>query len=161
MKQTIIILGAGSFGKVVADVAKQLGYEPIFLDDKSPLAIGPISDYIKFDSPMFPAIGNNELRLEFCQMLKQSNKNLVSLIHPTAYISPTAKLGNGVIVMPKAIINTNCIIRNGVIVNCGAIIDYDTVVEDGCHIGLGAVINGHNYIAKYSKVETGIIVERG
>lgn len=67
----LIILGAGGYGKTVADIARQSGkYEQIyFLDDgqeTSDLILGTCLEYMKFadgNTEMYPAFGNNEMRL--------------------------------------------------------------------------------------------------
>lgn len=44
----LLIIGAGGHGKVVAEVAKDIGYEEIaFLDDSSSVAIGRAADIEK------------------------------------------------------------------------------------------------------------------
>lgn len=73
----LIILGAGGYGKTVADIARQSGkYEQIyFLDDgqeKSDLILGTCAEFLKFadgNTEMYPAFGNNEMRLDWMEKL--------------------------------------------------------------------------------------------
>lgn len=64
----LLIIGAGGHGKVVAEVAEDVGYEQIaFLDDHAPEAIGKVSELEIFKeqySNAFVGIGNNKLRGE-------------------------------------------------------------------------------------------------
>ena len=115
----LIILGAGGYGKTVADIARQSGkYEQIyFLDDgqqTSDLILGTCSEYMKFadgNTEMYPAFGNNEMRLDWMKKLSDAQIVLPRLIHATAYVSPTAEVGVGTVVLPLAIINTDCRIQ--------------------------------------------------
>lgn len=164
----LLILGAGGYGRTVADVAAQFGiYEKIrFLDDQSTSAdvLGPCGDYQNYiheSVALYPAFGNNEGRLRWIETLRAAGANIPTLVHPTAYVSPTATLGVGCTVLPHAIVNTNVTVGDGCIVNCGAMIDHGCVIEPGCHICLGAIVKGENKIASCTKVEAGEVIERG
>lgn len=160
MSKRLIILGAGGYGRTVADVAVQLGYEVQFLDDSiidHPL--NSFNEHIAPDTVFIPAFGNNEFRLHWLSALDAAGANLVSLIHPTAYVSPTASIALGTVVLPHSIINTDVLIHRGCIVNLNAIIDHGCIIEDGCHICLGAIVKGENRIPKLTKIEAGEVIE--
>lgn len=161
----LIILGAGGHGRVVADLATQIGkYNKIsFLDDNSidEQVIGKCEDFKKFkssDIEMYPAFGNNRVRIEWEVRIESYGIKLAKIIHPLAYISPTAKISDGCIIMPYSIINTNVEIKKACIINIGAIIDHDCVLEEGCHIAPGAIVKGENYLPKETKVDSGEII---
>lgn len=162
----LLILGAGGFGKVIADLAQQSGlYQEIaFLDDGSQAdsVWGKCSEYAAFadeNTAFYPAFGNNTLRLKWIQQLQTERLAVASLVHRTAYVSPMAKLGEGTMVLPGAIVNTNTVVGMGGIINCNAVVDHDCVLEDGVHICLNAVIKAENRIAQCSKIEAGVVVE--
>ncbi len=157
----LVILGAGGYGRTVADVARQLGYEVIFLDDSSELAAGKCADfaqYIKEGTLFYPAFGNNEGRLNWLNRLKEQGCAIPTLIHPTAYVSPTAKILPGTVVLPHAVVNTDTVVESGCVINCGAIVDHGCVIEEGCHICLGAIVKGENRIPRCTKIEAGKVV---
>lgn len=162
----LIIIGAGGYGRTVADIARQSGRytEVCFLDDNSTdeLVIGKCSDYINHiapDTELYPAFGNNEGRLQWIERLETTGANIPTLIHHTTYVSPEATVGVGTVVLPKAIINTGTVINSGCIINSGAIIDHGCVIEDGVHICLGAIVKAENRIPKCMKVEAGVVIE--
>lgn len=156
----LIILGSGGYGKTVADVAEQLGYTPIFLDDSIPGAsLNSFASYIHNTSSFIPAFGNNAFRLKWINKLHDNGAKLATLIHPSAYVSPTASIYEGCVVLPKAVINTDAIIKNGCIINLGAIIDHGCIIEEGCHICLGAIVKGDNHIKSLTKIEAGEVIE--
>ncbi len=160
----LIILGAGGYGRTVADVASQIGrYSEIyFLDDNNPEAIGKCADYEKYidsDTEIYPAFGKNEGRLAWIERLEKAGANIPVIIHESAYISPTVTLGKGTVVLPRAVINTNTKIEKGCIINCGAIIDHDCVIENGCHICLGAIVKAENRIPRCMKLEAATVIE--
>ena len=157
----LVILGAGGYGRTVADVAHQLGYSTIVLDDASP--VHPLSSfqaYINSSTSFIPAFGNNSFRLEWINRIEESGGQLATLIHPTAYVSPTATISPGTVVLPHAVVNTDVVVRKGCILNLGAIVDHGCILEEGVHIAPGAIVKGENRIEKCSKIETGEVVER-
>lgn len=158
----LVILGSGGYGHTVADVAHQLGYTTIVLDDANPAhPLSTFSSYISDDTEFIPAFGNNAFRLEWINRIEESGGQLATLIHPTAYVSPTATIFPGTVILPHAIINTDVVVGKGCIINLGAIVDHGCILEEGVHICLGAIVKGENQIQKCSKIEAGEVVERG
>ena len=162
MKRSLLIIGAGGHGKVVAEVARDCGYEEIaFLDDNSDEAIGKISEMHKFTSlykEAFVAIGNNKVRGEILTQLKTAGYEIPVLIHPSAYISRTAKIQRGTVVEPKAIVNTHADVSEGCIISVGAIVDHDTKLEECVHVNAGAIVKAGATIEAYVKLEAGEVV---
>lgn len=161
MKQ-LVILGSGGYGHTVADVAEQLGYNILFLDDSLPgHELSSFSSYIDDQTEFIPAFGNNAFRLCWCERITQAGGQLATLIHPTAYVSPKATINPGTVILPHAIVNTDVVIDRGCIINLGAIVDHGCILEEGVHVCLGTIVKGENRIEKCSKIEAGEVVERG
>lgn len=161
----LIILGAGGHGKVVADLARQTGqYEKIFfLDDNSQDAevLGKCSQYLEFqsaDTEMYPAFGNNTVRIQWENKLLEAGIRLAKIIHPLAYVSPLAEVASGCVVMPYAVVNTGTKIRKACIINIGAMVDHDCILEEGCHLAPGAIVKGENHLSEGTKIDSGKVV---
>lgn len=160
----LIILGAGGYGRTIADIAAQMGYDVAFLDDDSRAddVLGKCEDFARFmdeNAFFYPAFGRNEMRLSWLYRLIAAGCPIPTLIHPTAYVSPTAKVEPGAVILPHAIVNANCEVKAGCIVNCGAIVDYGCVLEEGVHVCLGAIVKAENRIPRRMKVEAGEVVQ--
>ena len=162
----LVILGAGGYGRTVADVTAQSGqFEPIiFLDDNSAAAdvVGKCADYLNYlnaDTVFYPAFGNNKVRMDWLCRLEASGCALLTLVHATAYVSPTATIGQGTIVLPHAVVNTGVKIGKGCLINCGAIVDHGCVIEDGVHLCLGSIVKAENQVAALQKIEAGEVIE--
>jgi len=163
----LIILGSGGYGRVVADVAAQTGkYQEIaFLDDNSTAAdvLGTCASFLEHknqDTEFYPAFGNNELRLKWLDKLVENRCRVATIIHPTAYVSPVATIGEGTVVLPRACVNTASEVKRGCIINMGAMVDHNCVIGEGCHICLGAVVKANNNLPACTKIEAGEVVER-
>lgn len=161
----LIILGAGGHGKVVADIAKQTGkYKEIFfLDDNSQEAevLGMCFQYLEFqsaDTEMYPAFGNNTVRIQWENKLLEAGISLAKIIHPLAYVSPLAEVAPGCVIMPYAVVNTGTKIKKACIINIGAMVDHDCILEEGCHLAPGAIVKGENHLPKGMKVDSGEVV---
>ena len=162
----LLILGAGGFAHTVADIARQSGrYDKIgFLDDhaQGSYILGNCNEFRMFAGDhveMIPAFGNNETRLFWINQLEEAGIPVPSLVHGTAYVSPTVKLQPGTVVLPKAIVNTDCRIGKGCLVNCGAILDHGSILEEGAHLCLGAIVKAENRIPRCTKIEAGQVIE--
>ena len=126
---SLVILGAGGYGKSVDDVAHQLGYCTIVLDDANPVhPLSTFSSYINENTSFIPAFGNNAFQMEWINRIEESGGELVTLIHPTACDSPTATINPGTVILHNDIINL------------GTIVDHGCILEEGVHICIGAIV---------------------
>ncbi len=166
----LIILGAGAFGKTVRDIAEQSGkYDTIaFLDDDckddSAEVLGKLSDfknYIDDNTEFLVAIGDNELRYSTIEAISKNEGKVGRLVHSSAYVSPTATVGIGTIILPNASVGTDVVISYGCIINMGAVIDHKVILGVGVHVAPGAIIKGENVIDAFTKVESGEVIQRG
>ena len=158
----LLVLGAGGHGRVVAEVAEACGYEVSFLDDQpSEGVIGTLSDINdvkeRFDE-FFVGIGNNSKRKSLQEELEQKGLQIATLVHPTAYVSPTATINTGTIIEPKAIVNTNSVISKGCIISVGAIVDHDAVIGEYAHINAGVICKSGAKVNPYAKHDAGEVV---
>lgn len=158
----LLILGAGTHGRVVQETAESTGaYEQTdFLDDRAPDAIGKLADYEHFRGTYghaIAALGKNDLRSEWLSKLEQAGYSLATLIHPTAYVSPSASLEAGVVVLPLAAIHTRAIIQKGAIIGIGSLVDHDATVCEYSHINTGAIVTAGCTVKSLTKLEAGAV----
>jgi sugar O-acyltransferase (sialic acid O-acetyltransferase NeuD family) len=65
-----------------------------------------------------------------------------TLVHRVAWVSPSAALGEGAVVLAGAVVNAGAAIGRHVIVNTRAVIEHDVRIGDFAHVAPGAVIGG-------------------
>lgn len=165
MNNNLLILGAGGYGHVVREIAEDSGiFDKIdFLDDSSPLAIGKIGDAEKFLKG-YPnavvALGNAELRLGYIEKLRAAGFQIPAIISPKAYVSKSAKIGNGTIVEPFSAVNANSEVGIGVLLRCGSVIDHNAKVGDFCYIDCGVVVKANNSVGFKIKIAANSVVEK-
>lgn len=183
----LFILGAGGHAKVVLATALEAGWEVLALLDDNPTKWGERLLGIPILGPLraieeekeawgIIAIGDNHRRRTLAQELK--GIRWATLVHPTAYVHPSAHLGEGTVVFAGAVIQPAASLGNHVIVNTGAIVEHDVLVEDfahlapgvrlaggvqvgeGCLVGVGTVAIPGVKIGKWSIVGAGSVVTR-
>lgn len=173
--KTLIIIGAGGHGRVVADCAELTNqYQKIvFLDDSYPEKlknlhwdiIGPAASFKQYSlkygvvsTDFIVALGSNKLRAQILSTLSAEKLNIASIIHPSAIISSNAIIKEGVVVCANAVINIGTIVNSGSIINTASTIDHDCDIGECVHISPGANIAGSVVIKQYSWVGIGASV---
>ena len=140
----LLIIGAGGHGQVLAEVAMACGYDRVdFLDDRNPCAVGTTdrAEVLagRYDG-VIVSIGNNDLRRAFIQRLQAVHAPIATLVHPRAFVAPSASLGEGSVVLPGAVVNTHARVGKGCILSIGALVDHDARIDDFSHINAGAIV---------------------
>jgi len=153
---SIFIYGASGHGIVVADIALACGYDDItFIDDgNNP---HPSFNDIQNDKhiPIALGIGDNKVRSKLFYKIKESGFTVMTLIHPSTILSPTAKIGEGTVVMPNVVINAKASVGNGVILNTGCIIEHECRIEDFVHISPNAALAGNVQVDELTHIGLG------
>lgn len=165
MRKNLLILGAGQYGQVVRETAEAMGcFTKIdFLDDNWPAALGKLAEYRCFNqdySCAFVAMGNPGLRMQWLDRLEQAGYELPVLIHPKAYVSPSATLRKGTIVEPIAVVNTDAVVEKGGLLCAGCVVNHNAHVMPICQIDCNAVVASNAIVPEGTKVLSGTVYER-
>ena len=153
--KTLIIIGAGGHGKVVADCARVTKqFDKIrFLDGKYPELlyvanwdiVGHQDDFANFDDEdtwYFVAIGSNEIRHNWQKKLLNNGHKIATLVHPNACVAEDVIIGQGTLILAGCVINILTEIGAGCIVNTGATVDHDCSIGEFSHIAPGVSLAG-------------------
>ena len=175
MIKKLAIVGASGHGKVVADIAEQLGFTVSFYDDAYPNKThiehwpikGTCADLTALNNStttpskdVVVAIGNNDIRQQKIKLLQQNGFNLATLTHPTAVISQYSKIAPGTVIFAGAIINAFANIGVGCIINTAAVIEHDCSIGDFSHICPNVVLAGGVSVGTKSWVGIGSQVKQ-
>ena len=128
MTKKLAIIGGSGHGKIVADIAEQLGFTVNFYDDAYPSKthiehwpiLGTCADLIalnnvKLNKNVVVAIGNNDIRQQKIKLLQKNGFSLTTLIHPTAIVSQYATIAQGTVVFASAVINAFAKVKAGLV----------------------------------------------
>ncbi|UYF99265.1 MULTISPECIES: acetyltransferase [unclassified Halomonas] len=166
----LAVLGASGHGKVVAETASLCGWQHIlFFDDAWPSlqsnglwpVIGDTRALLEqlhdFDG-VIVGIGNNHVRLKKTRDLKALDAPLITLVHPSAYVSSTVALGAGSVIFAGAVIQIDSRVGEACVVNTRASIDHDCLLHDGSHVCPGASLAGAVTVGEASWIGIGASV---
>ena len=84
-----------------------------------------------------------------------------SPVSPLAYVSPSAKVDGGSIIMHHALVNAGAEIGFGCIVNSKALLEHGARIAEFCHVATGAIINGDAAVGEGCFVGSGAVVAQG
>ena len=180
----LIIIGGNVRGQLAAvlEVSKSLGTFNVigFIDKEVSSDIeyhGEIIPYLgsseNLESINFPdcyfhiAVGDNFARSLIMKRLINLNKNLATLVHPTAYISPRCKIGEGVFVGGGTTINGDSVIGDATIVEAGCVIEHNSKIGEAACISSGAcvaarvTIEAMSFVGMDSSVLPDILIGHG
>lgn len=167
-ERTLLILGAGGHGKAVAEAALLSGewQRVLFADDRWPQLtesfgasvvgnLGCLENMSATVDAGIAAVGNNGLRESWQKALVAAQIPLACVVHPRAWVSPSADVGPGTVVMALAVVGTHARLGQGVIVNAGAVVDHDAEVGDFGHLGVGVSLAGGVRVASAAWLQAG------
>jgi len=150
----VVVIGGGGHAKVVIESLRAGGKTVAAIVDADPTprevlgvpVVGDDSALVDlkgrgFDE-LFVALGSNRLRQALGDKARALGFSLINAIHPSAVISPSAKIGQGVAIMAGVAINADSRIGDLAIINTGAVVDHDCDVGAACHLGPASALAG-------------------
>jgi len=161
MQKSIYIYGASGHGLVVADIARDNGYNDIIFIDDGDNSYVSYTNYLDNNIPFIIAIGDNKIREILQSKVLDDGFKIVSLIHSGCMISSSVKIGLGVVIMPNVVVNANSIIKDGVILNTSCVIEHENVIENFVHISPNVALAGDVQIGKYTHIGIGANIIQG
>jgi acetyltransferase EpsM len=170
--ERLVIIGAGPQGRIIPDIVaargdlellgfvdvadekrflmEDAGRFPIFRPDIFPVGLKDrfrdFSILITHDSPR---------RTGLIAQAKEANLPLANIIHPHAVISPSSRLGRGILVSPYVVIGPGAVIGDHCIINSATTVDHDNTLADNVILAPGVHLGGH------VKVESGVTIGVG
>jgi sugar O-acyltransferase (sialic acid O-acetyltransferase NeuD family) len=152
----VLVYGASGHGKVVADILRTQGVSVAgFIDDAAPTNSAEIlglrvlgdGDWLFREAEcrkvvVALGIGDNAARRRIAERCMGPGVELLTAIHCSAVVAPSAHLCPGVVVMATAVVNPDAQIGVGVIINTAAIVEHDCQVGDFAHLSPNATMGG-------------------
>ena len=171
----IIVYGGGGHGKALIDLLRKLGDYPIagVVDDRltpgdqvldAPVLGGAAvlaelkTRGVRLAVNAVGGIGNIAVRIQVFEQLREAGFTCPALVHPRAFVEPSARLADGVQVFPQAYVGSAARIGYGAIINTGAIVSHDCQVGDYANLSPGAILAGEVTIGRAALVGMGVTI---
>jgi sugar O-acyltransferase (sialic acid O-acetyltransferase NeuD family) len=191
--RTLVIAAAGGFGREVLAYARDAGFHvrgvlhdldayPGSLDDQpelQDLLLGRIEDHSpREDELVAVGLGDVAPRRAVTQALAARGARFATIVHPLAWVAPSARLGAGAVVAPFACIGPDARVGDHVVVNTYAQVGHDARAGDfsvlspfstllgharlgrGGFLGAHAVVSPRKTVGEDSSVAAGSVVTR-
>lgn len=153
----IVIVGAGGFGRELlhwaqdafpADKFRIKGFlckDPSELD-KFRVNLPILGDENKYDvkdnDRFLFAVGDVDVKQRVVSTLKRKGAQFISLIHPTARVFPTARIGEGVVICPFVTVSDCAEVGDFVTLNYYSSCGHDTKIGPYCILSPYAIVGG-------------------
>jgi sugar O-acyltransferase (sialic acid O-acetyltransferase NeuD family) len=110
----------------------------------------------------FACVGHNVIREKIHTQLSQMlGYDPINAIHPSAVISASVRMGEGVMIAANATLNPLVEIGKGVICNTSTSIDHECVIGEFTHIAPGAVLCGNVTVGRSSFIGANSVIRQG
>lgn len=148
------LIGFGSIGKHLFNTLLETNFKEdqiyIFADDIESNAEKQIYRFSDFKLDIFkelnfiPTLGylSKHLKYEILDYLTENNYTLFSFVHPTAFVSKSARIGKGVIIYPLSNIDQGVVVEDGCIIHNSSIVAHDTIVGKCSYLAPGVCLSG-------------------
>jgi sugar O-acyltransferase (sialic acid O-acetyltransferase NeuD family) len=182
VKPRVIFVGSGPLKVEMRETALMLGYETLDLSlSDSKLIVGAeflsieeVSDEFR-SLPIMTAIADfpDFAKLPLDRKWSQNRRKLVmdveaigfnnwtNLIHPSAVVSSSAKIGTNVFINAHSTISVNSVVSNNSFINRDVSIGHDVVIGEYCNLAPSVTITGAASIKDYVFIGAGSVVING
>ena len=152
------IYGSGGCGREVRDIAELLGTwkEIVFIDDIAEEGMFKGIERMSFRSfiqrynpksaLVIIAVGEPKDREDLYNKVKEKGYSFANVIHPLAWISPLAKLGQGILIKAWAVISCDTIVEDNVRIETFVVVGHDCIVRRGCQLSPNVTMGGRSEI---------------
>lgn len=193
--QDLIIIGGGGHARVVIEAARSMKRQwhvQGFVDPnqcaetQARMNVARLGDDAVLsqypNAALVLGVGNTsvtDLRRDIVARVGSADGRWATIVHQSAWVSPTATLGAGTVVLAGAVINSGAQLGEHCIVNSFVCVDHDAalghyvhashgslvaggaVVGDNSYLGMGSLIRDHITIGRDTLVGMGAVVTKG
>lgn len=106
-------------------------------------------------------IGDNSIRKKIAMRISSNKGKFINIIHPSAQVSNTARIGEGNFFNINVVVNAMVTIGSQCILNTGCIVEHESVIGNVVHIGPGAVLAGNVTIGDCTFIGANAVIKQG
>jgi UDP-perosamine 4-acetyltransferase len=173
-RRPLVLVGAGGHAKVVIEVARAAGrFDVVGLIDPRPSAPSVLGVPVLGGDEALPrlraegiawafvALGGNAARERMGGELRAAGFRLATLTHPSAEVMPSARVGEGVVVMARVVVSAEARVDDLAILNTGAVVEHDNRIGAAAHVAPLAALAGNVRVGARALIGVGAAVRPG
>jgi acetyltransferase EpsM len=166
---SLVIFGGGGQGKCVIDMVQITGVYRVagIIDDGIPVGTEILGVPVLGGTALLSqlhqrglrlavnavgGIGNVALRVKIFQILADAGFTCPSLVHPTAWVEPSAVLEGGVQILAKSYVSSAARIGYGTLINAGVVVSHDCSIGQCVNLSPGAALAGGVRVEDYAQI---------
>jgi sugar O-acyltransferase (sialic acid O-acetyltransferase NeuD family) len=178
MTHPIIVIGAGGHAAVVADALLAAGETVLGFTDADPRRHGEflcglpvlgddqvvLALHAKETTHLANGIGGvcgTALRQRVQQRLQAVGWQFTGVRHPSAVVSPYARIGDGVQLLAASVVQAGAELGGGCIVNTAAVVEHDCRLGEQVHVAPRALLCGDVVLGARCHIGAGAVVRQG
>lgn len=183
MTLPFIIIGAGGHASVVADALLAAGEQVLGFTDADASRHGrmlcglPVlgdDGVLDAYTPQTLALANGigsvgdaagrhvePMRRNVQQRLSACGWQFGGVRHPSAVVSPFARVGEGVQLLAASVVQPGAKVGEHCIINTAAVVEHDVTLGRWVHVAPGAIVCGDVSIGAFSHIGAGAVVRQG
>lgn len=172
---TLLLFGVGGHGKTLIDLVREEGSHLWggLVDENIPPGSRVLDLPVFGGDELLPdlfqagfrqavngvgGIGNVAARLRVFDKLAKVGFAFPYLVHPTAWVEPTATIESGAQVLPLSYVGTDSIIGFGSLLNAHVVVSHDCEIGECVNLSPGATLAGGVKIHNHSQIGMGVTI---
>lgn len=171
----LYIVGAGTYGEAMFDLAEHCGYSVAgFFDDNEEKigslifgkkVLGKVEELFADNLTgvnVVVAIGNNRVRNNLLKQVREKGGATPTLIHKTVTITKNVEIGEGVYIQPNVTLWTSVKIEDNCVISPGVVVAHHSTLKEGSFVstlsgvGAGITIEEEAFLGMAVTVVTGV-----
>lgn len=173
--RAVLIFGGGGQGKTLIDLLHLTGAHPVagIIDDGLLPGSQVLGEPVLGGASLLPelrarglrlalnavgGIGSVDVRLRVFDRLAAAGFEFPTVVHPTAFIEPSAMLEDGIQILPFTYIGSAARVGFGTLINAHVVVSHDCQVGRVVNLSPGALLAGGARVLDCSQVGMGVTV---
>lgn len=170
----LAIYGTGGSGRESQEIANSINMlqhrwdSILFVDDYDFDRTLHGSDVVSFDQlcsaysnddvEFIIAVGEPSSRQLLCEKVQAKGFELATIVHPSAFVSPSARIGRGVLIKMQTIVSSDAVVGDNSFIQANVIVGHDvrvgahSQISAYSHIAGGAILGSRTYLGVRSSI---------
>src|SRR5690554_750014 len=89
------------------------------------------------------SVGDNNIRTDLANKIREKGGDLPTLIHPTAVVSKYSKIEQGVVIQANSVVQADALIQQDTVISSNVSIAHNSLIGKGCYLAFNSIIGAY------------------